>query len=65
MGHLNTASEPALDTIRRALSGLRYGTVEIVVHDSKIVQIERHEKVRLLPENGPRNESPHAVGAAR
>jgi hypothetical protein len=30
-----------------ALRDLRYGSVEIVVHDSRIVQIERREKVRL------------------
>lgn len=33
--------------IARALNGLRYGSVEVVVHDGKVVQIERHEKVRL------------------
>jgi hypothetical protein len=34
----------------QALRDLRYGSVEIVVHDSKIVQIERREKVRVEPE---------------
>jgi hypothetical protein len=34
-------------TILRALKDLRFGTVEITVHDSKIVQIERREKVRV------------------
>lgn len=33
--------------IRRALEGLAYGSVEIVIHDSKVVQIERKEKVRF------------------
>jgi hypothetical protein len=33
--------------ISRALMSLRYGTVEIVVHDGRIVQIERREKMRL------------------
>lgn len=28
------------------LESIRYGSVEIVVHDSKIVQIERKEKLR-------------------
>ncbi|HEY0975321.1 MAG TPA: DUF2292 domain-containing protein [Solimonas sp.] len=31
----------------RALDGLRFGTVEITVHNGRIVQIERREKVRL------------------
>ncbi|HKX12395.1 MAG TPA: YezD family protein [bacterium] len=33
--------------ILRAVEGLAYGSVEIVVHDSKVVQIERKEKVRF------------------
>ena len=31
----------------QALRDLRYGSVEIVIHDSRIVQIERREKWRL------------------
>ena len=33
--------------ILRAVRGLRYGSVEITVHDGQVVQIERREKVRL------------------
>jgi hypothetical protein len=33
--------------ILEALRGLRFGAVEIVVHDGRIVQIERKEKLRL------------------
>jgi hypothetical protein len=33
--------------IARAISGIRFGSVEIVIHDSRVVQIERKEKVRL------------------
>ena len=33
--------------IIRALQNLAFGSVEIVVHDSKVVQIERKEKVRF------------------
>ena len=29
------------------MRGIRYGSVEIVIHDSRIVQIERRERVRL------------------
>jgi hypothetical protein len=42
-----------LRQIRAALEGLRYGAVEIVVHDGRIVQIERREKVRLLADGTP------------
>jgi hypothetical protein len=30
-----------------ALKGIRYGSVEIIVHDSRVVQIERKEKTRF------------------
>lgn len=33
--------------ILRAVRNLRFGSVEIIVHDSKVVQIERKEKIRL------------------
>lgn len=36
-----------LDNISQALSGLRFGSVEIVVHEGKVTQIERKEKFRL------------------
>jgi hypothetical protein len=33
--------------ILEALHGLRFGSVEITVHEGRIVQIERKEKLRL------------------
>jgi len=30
-----------------ALQGIRFGSVEIIIHDSKVVQIERKEKLRF------------------
>jgi hypothetical protein len=33
--------------LRRALSEIRYGSIEIVIQDSRVVQIERREKLRL------------------
>ena len=34
--------------ILRALQEIRYGSVEIIIHDSRIVQIERKEKIRIV-----------------
>ncbi|HZP41073.1 MAG TPA: YezD family protein [Candidatus Binatia bacterium] len=45
----------ALDRIRAALRGLRYGTVTAVVQDGIVVQVERTEKVRL-PRAEPRGQ---------
>ncbi|MBG9941855.1 YezD family protein [Brevibacillus formosus] len=39
-----------LEKIARALDGLEYGSIHIVVHDSQVVQIERTEKYRLTAE---------------
>jgi hypothetical protein len=33
--------------LARALRGLRFGSVEIVVHDGSVVRIERRERIRL------------------
>lgn len=47
-------SPERLDQIARALDGLRYGSVQLVVHDGEIVRIERVERTRLtLPEEAP------------
>ena len=35
------------EAILLALRDIRYGSVEIIVHDSKVVQIERKEKTRF------------------
>ena len=40
----NQAIEQA---IHLALKDLRYGSIEIIIHNSKVVQIERKEKMRL------------------
>ncbi|TJY39776.1 DUF2292 domain-containing protein [Cohnella pontilimi] len=39
-------NEGWLARITEAVTGLKYGTVQIVVHDGRIVQIERTEKFR-------------------
>ena len=33
--------------IVRSLRGLRFGSLEVVVHDGKVVQIQRTEKLRV------------------
>ena len=36
-----------LEIVRREVASLRYGVVEIVVHDSRVTQIEKTERLRL------------------
>jgi hypothetical protein len=40
-------TEELLQALLRAIRNLRFGTLEIVVHDSKVVRIERRERIRL------------------
>ena len=44
MSSLNPELE---DEILNAVRGIRYGSVEVVVHDAKVVQVIRTEKVRV------------------
>jgi hypothetical protein len=41
------ASVDWLELVREKVQSLRFGVVQIVVHDSKVTQIERTEKTRL------------------
>jgi hypothetical protein len=36
-----------LDLVSQQIGSLRYGVVEIIVHDSHVIQIEKTERVRL------------------
>lgn len=42
--------EPLLDVVRQ----LRFGSVEITVHDGRVVQIERKEKLRFETSASPK-----------
>ncbi|OUM86817.1 MAG: DUF2292 domain-containing protein [Bacillus thermozeamaize] len=42
----NKIDQEWLERIIRSLEGLEYGSVQIIVHDSQITQIERLEKFR-------------------
>jgi hypothetical protein len=41
------ARESVLDRVRRAVEGIRFGEVRVIIQDGVIVQIERVEKERL------------------
>lgn len=44
---LNRVSPRISAEILKALENLRYGSIEIIIHDAKVVQIEKKEKVRF------------------
>ncbi|MFO1501158.1 MAG: YezD family protein [Verrucomicrobiota bacterium] len=49
-GDVNGSQLSWIDLLKDQVGSLRYGTVQIVVHDRRVVQIERTEKFRF--ENG-------------
>lgn len=49
MNREQSTDKPKLNleqAVRNALEGLRYGSVEITVHNARVVQIERKERFR-------------------
>jgi len=40
-----------LELVRRQVNSLRFGVVQIVVHDSRVVQVDKTERVRLGQES--------------
>ena len=46
-GTQEVANANWLEIVREQVASLKYGVVEIVVHDSQVTQIEKTERVRL------------------
>ena len=44
---MNTDQPDWLTIVREKVETLRYGVVQIVIHDSKVTQIERTERTRI------------------
>jgi hypothetical protein len=45
--HEGTRGQPTADQILKAIEGIRYGSIEVIIHNSRVVQIERKEKLRF------------------
>lgn len=45
--HPPGAAQSVVEEILRALTGIRYGSVEVTLHDGRVVQIERKQKLRF------------------
>ena len=55
MPHSRTRSSANwLELVRENVQSLRFGIVQIIVHDSRVTQIERTEKTRLQSEKDDR-----------
>ena len=48
MSHVDAAQKPALvQEILRAVESVKFGSIEITVHEGRVTQIEKREKVRF------------------
>lgn len=63
MANLPEPSDSWLSKVQEAVQGLKYGTVQIVVHDGRVVQIERTERFRYEQTSGGDRKSvpPHTA----
>ncbi len=46
-GSASSDKEAWLQVVQQHVGSLRYGVVQIVIHDSQVTQIEKTERVRL------------------
>ncbi|MBP5325000.1 MAG: YezD family protein [Pseudobutyrivibrio sp.] len=47
MAEVKVVSENQLATIKDYIESIKYGSVNIIIQDGKIVQIDKSEKIRL------------------
>ena len=47
MAEIKKVSDEELEKIRKLIESLKYGSVNIIIQDGKIVQIDKNEKIRL------------------
>jgi hypothetical protein len=68
MSVINTipVNDEVIREVAHAIEQLRYGSVEITVHDGRVTQIERREKIRFnqTAELAPQKIKPTANAAA-
>lgn len=47
--HNPSVDREVLAEIATAIGSIRFGSVEIIIQDGKVIQIERKEKIRFTP----------------
>jgi hypothetical protein len=47
-----SADSEWIEVIRQHVASLRFGVIQVVIHEGRVVQIERTEKYRLNPKAG-------------
>ena len=61
-----SASKPDwLELVRAQVTNLRYGVIQLVVHNGRVTQIERTEKLRLADDQVPAQAPARTQNGAR
>ncbi len=47
MAEIKKVTEEELERIRKLIESVKHGSVNIIIQDGKIVQIDKNEKIRL------------------
>jgi hypothetical protein len=47
---IETEIESWLDIVRQKVAGMRFGSVQVIVHEGRVTQVESTEKTRLPSE---------------
>lgn len=56
----NEVEQSTIKLVQAFLRTVRYGSIEIVIHDGRVVQIERREKFRPASETLQKEENSNA-----
>jgi len=48
--------EDWIEIVRRKVAGIRFGSVQITVHEGRVTQVESTEKTRIASESAKRSE---------
>ena len=48
-----------IDIVRRKVESMRFGSVQIIVHEGRVTQVESTEKTRLPGDNPTQNSGRH------
>jgi hypothetical protein len=45
----DSVAEPWIEVVRRQVAAIRFGSVQITVHEGRVTQVESTEKTRFSP----------------
>jgi hypothetical protein len=48
---MNANEQPWVEVVRQRAAGLRFGTIQITIHDGRVTQVDATEKTRLPVES--------------